>query len=64
MSKPEYVWDPNRRDWENGYHRDMAGRYHPLNGTSPDQLGNGGGTPRIYFKVESAKKQTEDDQSS
>lgn len=50
-SEEVYVWDPNRRDWENGYYKDMYSRYQPLNGHPPDQLGNGGGWPSIYFKV-------------
>lgn len=50
-SKDEYQWDPKRRDWENGYYKDIYSRYQPLNGIPPEQLGNGGGSPRIYFKV-------------
>ena len=50
-SEEEYGWDPNRRDWENGYYQGMYLRYQPLNGHPPDQLGNGGGWPRIFFKV-------------
>lgn len=48
----KYVQDPNRRDWDNGYYKDVYGKYHPLNGADPNQLGNGGATPKIYYKVE------------
>lgn len=50
--KDRYVQNPNRRDWDNGYYKDMYGKYHPLNGSDPNQLGNGGATPKIYYKVE------------
>lgn len=54
-NKEEYALDPGRRDWENGYYKDMYSRYRPLNGMDPGQLGNGGGRPPVYFKVKPKK---------
>lgn len=53
----DYVWDPNRRDWDKGYIRDASGRYQPLKGQHPDQFGDGGGSPRVYYRVDEDKSE-------
>lgn len=57
----DYVWDPNRKDWQNGYIKDALGRYQPLNGEHPDQFGDGGGSPRVYYKVVDAETEKDPD---
>ena len=47
---PNFKRDPGRRDWKNGYYIDATGRFVPLNGSSPDSLGDGGGAPAVWYK--------------
>ena len=58
LGVPNFKLDLNRRDWKNGYCVDATGRFIALNGKDPAQLGEGGGTPGIYFKIEKQKDDT------
>lgn len=55
---PGFYGDPrfkivhNNVNFKKGYYADATGRFIPLNGMDPVHLGNGGGSPSVYYKIE------------
>ena len=51
IGDPDFRLDPQRKDWQNGYYVDVTGRFVPLKGQNPDSLGEGGGAPSVWYRV-------------